>query len=70
MVRLRVLGGGMAILSGMLLLAGSGPRLDEAQRAGRETFPQADEDYFHDMDNGVALTPEEIALRNSTKPTA
>ncbi|TPV99514.1 MAG: hypothetical protein USCAAHI_01036 [Beijerinckiaceae bacterium] len=64
MVRLKVLGGGVAILSGMLLLAGSGPRLDEAQRAGRETFPQADEDYFHDMDNGVTLTPEEIKGRN------
>ncbi len=39
---------------------------DEAQRAGREavTFPQADEDYFQDMDNGVALSPEEIKGRN------
>jgi hypothetical protein len=64
MVRLKVFGGGVAILSGMLLLAGYGPRLDEAQRAGRETFPQADEDYFHDMDNGVPLTPEEIKGRN------
>ena len=88
MVRLRVLGGGMAILTGMLLLAGCGlspisksepPTTsksdqgldkghlpDEAQEVGREaaTFPQADEDYFHDMDNRVALTPEEIKGRN------
>jgi hypothetical protein len=72
MARLKVLAGGVAILSYMLLLAicdsppASGQVLDEAQRAGREaaTFPQADEDYFHDMDNGVALTPEEIKGRN------
>ncbi len=72
MARLKVLGGGVAILSCMLLLAicdsppASGQVLDEAQRAGREaaSFPQADEDYFHDMDNGVALTPEEIKGRN------
>ena len=43
-----------------------GHLLDEAQRVGREatSFPQADEDYFHDMDNGVALSPEEIKGRN------
>jgi hypothetical protein len=39
---------------------------DEAMRAGRDvaSFPHASEDYFHDMDNGVALTPEEIKGRN------
>ncbi len=39
---------------------------DEAQRAGRApaSFPQAKEDYFHDMDNGVAMSPEEIQGRN------
>ena len=39
---------------------------DEAQRAGRApaSFPQAKEDYFHDMDNAVALSPEEIQGRN------
>jgi hypothetical protein len=48
----------------------SGPRpgqvLDEARLAGRsaESFNHADEDYFHDMDNGVALTPDEIKGRN------
>lgn len=72
MARLKVLGGGVVILSCMILLAScdsspkSGQVLDEAKRAGREaaTFPQADENYFHDMDNGVALTPEEIKGRN------
>ncbi|MET0383067.1 MAG: hypothetical protein ABW032_06550, partial [Burkholderiaceae bacterium] len=48
----------------------SGPKagqvLDEAMQAGRsaESFPHADEDYFHDMDGGVALSPEEIKGRN------
>jgi hypothetical protein len=39
---------------------------DEAQRAGRApaSFPQAKEDYFHDMDNGVAMSPEEVQGRN------
>ena len=45
--------------------------LDEALAAKREatTFPAADEDYFHEMDqdrNGiVALTPEEVKGRNT-----
>jgi hypothetical protein len=40
---------------------------DEAQLAGlkAEDFKAADEDYFHDMDNGVALTPDEIRGRNT-----
>ena len=40
--------------------------VDEAQRAGRDelTFGQASEDFFHDMDNGLRLTPEEIQGRN------
>jgi hypothetical protein len=48
----------------------SGPRpgqvIDEARAAGRDaaSFPAADEDYFHDMDGGVALTPEEVKGRN------
>jgi hypothetical protein len=39
---------------------------DEAMRAGRtpESFPPADEDYFHDMDGGVALGRPEIMGRN------
>ncbi len=71
MVRLRATVSGAAILIAMLLVAGcsTSPNLDEAQKAGREakSFPQADEDYFHDMDNGVdglKLSPEEIRGRN------
>jgi hypothetical protein len=39
---------------------------DEATVAGltEENFPQADEDYFKDMDNGIALTPDEVQGRN------
>lgn len=39
---------------------------DEAMRAHRDaaSFPAADEDYFHDMDGGMALTPEQIKGRN------
>ena len=55
---------------GIVSACHSGPTpgqvLDEAMQAGRsaESFNHADEDYFHDMDNGVALTPEEIKGRN------
>lgn len=43
-----------------------GTVLDEARQAGRTaaSFPQAPEDYFHDMDGGVALTVDEIKGRN------
>ncbi|MCK0139124.1 hypothetical protein [Aliiroseovarius sp. F47248L] len=43
----------------------SGPK-DEALLVGRDetTFPPADEDYFADMDNGIALTSDEIKGRN------
>ena len=36
-----------------------GQVLDEARVAGRDaaSFPAADEDYFHDMDGAIALTP-------------
>ena len=39
---------------------------DEAQQAGRaaESMGPADEDYFHDMDGGLALSREEIKGRN------
>jgi len=44
----------------------SGTVLDEARRAGRgaASFPQAADDYFHDMDGGVTLTKPEIRGRN------
>src|SRR5258708_39854401 len=40
---------------------------DEAKRAGLTpaSFRAAGEDYFHDMDGGIALTPEEIQGRNT-----
>jgi len=43
-----------------------GTVLDEARQAGRtaSSFPQAPEDYFHDMDGGLDLTVEEIKGRN------
>ena len=43
-----------------------GEVLDEAARAGRAaaSFQQASEDYFHDMDNGIALSPQEVQGRN------
>ena len=39
---------------------------DEARRAGRDaaSFPHAGEDYFRDMDGGVALSAEEVRGRN------
>ena len=42
------------------------PPVDEAQSAGRTeaSLAQASEDFFHDMDNGVALTPDEVKGRN------
>src|SRR6185312_5514345 len=44
----------------------SGQVLDEARAAGRDaaSFPPADENYFHDMDGGVALSPDEVKGRN------
>jgi hypothetical protein len=40
---------------------------DEALLVGREasSFPAADEDYFHDMDGGVALEKAEVQGRNT-----
>ncbi len=40
--------------------------MDEAQQVNRDvtSFPQAKEDYFHDMDNGVPLSTEEVQGRN------
>ncbi|HET9714460.1 MAG TPA: hypothetical protein VFP64_21400, partial [Pyrinomonadaceae bacterium] len=52
-------------------IKGNGPKagevLDEARLANRpaSSFPAADEDFFHDMDGGVQLTPDEIKGRNT-----
>ena len=59
-------------LSACLWLAGChrapqpGQVRDEASLAGRSvaSFPAADEDYFHDMDGAIRLTPDEIKGRN------
>lgn len=53
------------------LFAHKGPKpgtvLDEARQANRpaNSFVAADEDYFHDMDGAVPLTPEEVKGRNT-----
>jgi hypothetical protein len=45
---------------------GSGSVQDEARLIGRDatSFPHASEDYFHDMDNGIALSEDEVRGRN------
>src|SRR5271165_336306 len=47
-------------------VAQSGSVVDEAMAAKRSvaSFPQADEDYFHDMDGGMALSLAAIRGRN------
>ena len=62
-------------LLGLAVLLGCPPHeqarpghvLDEARRAHRQvaSFPAADEDYFHDMDGGGNLTPDEVQGRNT-----
>ncbi len=48
-------------------LGSTSPVLDEARRANRTvaSFPAADEDYFHDMDSGITLSPAEVRGRNT-----
>lgn len=62
------------LLANLIFLTGcatkqpqAGTVLDEAMRAQRAvgSFPAADEDYFHDMDSGVALTADEAKGRNT-----
>ena len=64
-----VVAGVVLLIVGLLVfpLSQSGKVKDEALLAGRtaESFPAADEDYFHDMDSGVVLTPEEVKGRNN-----
>ncbi len=64
--------GAKVLLFAWAMAGAAGPALaapapvDEAQRAGRTeaSLPQASEDFFHAMDNGVALTPDEVKGRN------
>ena len=55
-----------AVLSGCSRHQVPGGVLDEAMQANRAaaSFPQASEDYFHDMDRGVGLTSEQVQGRN------
>jgi len=48
-------------------LSQAGKVKDEAMLAGRsaESMPGADEDYFHDMDGGIALNTDEVKGRNN-----
>jgi len=50
-----------------LPLSQAGKVKDEAMLAGRtpESLAGADEDYFHDMDGGIALTADEVKGRNN-----
>src|SRR4051794_13653324 len=65
MNRYRIIAG-VLWLAGLLLVGCGRNVLDEANRAGRtvESFRAADEDYFRDMDDAVALTSEEARGRN------
>ena len=56
-----------AVVSVLKWQGAAEPIRDEALRAGRDaaSFPAAAEDYFHDMDGGVALTTAEVQGRNT-----
>ena len=58
------------VLLCLIALAGCHPKeqvLDEAMAVQRDaaSLPAAGEDYFHDMDGGVALSPDAIKGRNT-----
>ena len=61
-----LLGIGVALAGCVKESALPGTVQDEAMKAGRsaESFPPADEDFFHDMDGGMALTPAEVKGRD------
>jgi hypothetical protein len=56
----------LILLGGYALGHARAQVIDEARKAGRpaQSFPAADEDYFHAMDGGIALTPDEVKGRN------
>jgi hypothetical protein len=62
-----VLGGAGVWFAGCVGQSRIGKVKDEALASGRaaESFPAADEDYFHDMDGGASLTSAEIKGRNT-----
>ncbi|MBV9157429.1 MAG: hypothetical protein JO097_14285, partial [Acidobacteriaceae bacterium] len=57
----------LVLFSGTNQAAIPGQVRDEAMRANRSpaSMPAADEDYFHDMDGGITLTPDEVKGRNN-----
>jgi hypothetical protein len=57
----------MIIVAIVFPLSRSGKVKDEAMMAGRtaESMPAAADDYFHDMDGGIALNTDEIKGRNN-----
>ena len=57
---------GCLILTSCSKPSQAGEVLDEAKQDGRDgaSFTQASEDYFHDMDGALALTQQEVAVRN------
>ncbi len=75
LVRLLLITVSVTVLAAVLLavallvfpLSQAGKVKDEAMLAGRtaESLPAADEDYFKDMDGGIALTPDEAKGRNN-----
>ena len=55
------------VLAGLSFSASSRAQVrDDARQAGRaaQSFPAADEDYFHDMDGGIKLSPDEVRGRD------
>ena len=56
-----------ALLALVVTGCDKGPAQDEAKQAGKTVadFPEAAEDYFHDMDGGVSMTDKEIKGRNT-----
>ena len=66
----KALGPVVIVVTAMMALHAWGSRSladpDEAQAVGvkESAFVQSNDDYFHDMDNGVMLTPEERSGRN------
>jgi hypothetical protein len=69
--KLRIAGVTLAIFLALTWYVSSGPRpgsvVDEARISNRQasSFPAADEDYFRDMDGGIALTSDEVKGRNT-----
>ena len=61
----------LTLMAALLALVATGcdkgPAQDEAKQAGKTVadFPEAAEDYFHDMDGGVSMTDKEIKGRNT-----